>query len=201
MTEKDALSMVQMEAVLDNAPVAIFVSAISDRRLLYSNRRAKEQFLGVELPGTFCYMVAGHTREMSRTGLKLREYHHPRNGRVYQLSGMLIDWAGEPAHIEYILDITEKKQEELLHRKTEEELSTTFGSVPCGLCVYECKNGRIVPVFHNPAFYELFCGTHSQCRAGDELFGRASGGFTRAVRENWQDSSGRRYDAAYLSPL
>lgn len=176
MTERDALSKDQMVTVLDNAPVAIFVSAISDRRLLYSNRRAKDQFSGAKRPNAACYTVAGfsepcpfcHVGEMSPAGFKIREFHHPCNGRIYQLSGMLIDWAGEPAHIEYILDITEKKQEELLHRKAEEELKTTFGSVPCGLCVYELIDGRILPVFHNPAFYELMGYSEEHIRSVEQ---------------------------------
>ena len=44
MTTKDSLSMNQLKAVLDNAPVAVFVSATRDYRLLYTNRLARELF-------------------------------------------------------------------------------------------------------------------------------------------------------------
>ena len=92
---------------------------------------------------------------MSRTELRVREYHHPGNHRIYQLSGKLIDWAGEPAHIEYFLDITDEKREKENHRKAEKDLRTTLGSLPCGLCVYRLEGSRIIPVFHNQAFYEM----------------------------------------------
>ena len=163
MTTKDSLSMNQLKAVLDNAPVAVFVSATRDYRLLYTNRLARELFPEAGRTDAACYAVAGfdkpcpscHAGEMSRTELRVREYHHPGNHRIYQLSGKLIDWAGEPAHIEYFLDITDEKREKENHRKAEKDLRTTLGSLPCGLCVYRLEGSRIIPVFHNQAFYEM----------------------------------------------
>lgn len=32
---------------------------------------------------------------------------------------------------------------------------TVFDSIPCGLCVYRIDGGRIVPLFHNHAFFEI----------------------------------------------
>ena len=57
--------------------------------------------MGFERPCPFC-----RVGEMSDTEPHVRE--HVRGGRVYQLSGKVIDWAGIPAHLEYIHDITEK---------------------------------------------------------------------------------------------
>ena len=113
----------QMAQVLDNAPVAILVSALESRELLYCNRLAKES---LQLDGDggklTCYRAAGfqepcpfcHAGQMSSCELLERIYHHPLNGRAYQLSGKLIDWAGQPAHIEYILDVTDRQREFLL---------------------------------------------------------------------------------------
>ncbi len=47
---------------------------------------------------------------MNRSKLLVREYRHPVSRRIYQLSGKLIDWGEEEAHVEYILDITERKK-------------------------------------------------------------------------------------------
>ena len=36
-----------------------------------------------------------------------------------------------------------------------EKLKTVLNNIPSGLCIYQMKNGRIYPVFHNPAFYTI----------------------------------------------
>ena len=167
------LSTDQMAAVLDNAPVAIYVSALESWKLLYANHAAKSLLLrepdGEEIT---CYQAAGFDKpcpfckagRMSRTELFVREYHHPVNRRIYQLSGKIIDWAGKSAHIEYVMDITDKKREEDRSEELKRELQETFTSVPCGLCVYRYENGQIAPIFHNPAFFEImgYSGEHIQ---------------------------------------
>lgn len=47
---------------------------------------------------------------MRRDDILVREYRHPLNGRVYQLSGKLVDWGDRPAHIEYVRDVTEQRR-------------------------------------------------------------------------------------------
>ena len=160
---KDNLSMEQMTAVLDNVPAAVFVSAADSPALLYANRLALEMFPEAALPGACCYHISGfdspcpfcRTEKMSRSELTVREYQHPVNHRIYQLSGKLIDWGDTEAHIEYILDITNKKQEETRLKKSERELSTIFNNISCGLCIYQIENERFSPVFHNKVFYEI----------------------------------------------
>ncbi|MBU5627298.1 PAS domain-containing protein [Oscillibacter sp. MSJ-2] len=155
--------MEQLSAVLDNVPAAVFVSAVNDRRLLYFNRLAREMFPQTGRAAAACYTVAGfeevcpfcRSGKMSRSELLVREYHHPVDHRIYQLSGKLIDWAGEEAHIEYILDITERKREEEALKRSEREMSETFDSISCGLCIYQIRGSNISPLFHNRAFYEL----------------------------------------------
>lgn len=203
MMQENLLSVNQMAAVLDNAPVAVFVSSLETKELLYANRLAKETFL--RRPGhagDTCYHVAGfdgpcpfcHAKSMNRSQLQVREFCHPLNGRFYQLSGKTIDWSSQPAHIEYIIDITEKKREEESTRSLSAELQTTFSSIPCGLCVYRFEGTQIKPLFHNPAFYEImgysqqhireietrtdFLGVHPEDLAG--LKNRIS----EAVRDN-----------------
>lgn len=110
-----------------------------------------------------CYHIAGyqsacpfcHAGRMSRDDVLVREYRHPLNGRVYQLSGKLVDWGDRPAHIEYVRDVTEQRAESERADRLQEGLKETFTSVPCGLCVYRIEWPEIVPLFHNPAFYEV----------------------------------------------
>ncbi|MBT9775081.1 PAS domain-containing protein [Clostridium sp. MCC353] len=153
-----------MTAVLDNAPVAIYVSATDNWELLYANHLATEIMMqNSGTVGTTCYSAAGfrepcpfcNAKKMSGTELMVREFHHPSDGRIYQLSGKLIDWEGRPAHIEYIMDITEKKREEDSAKALKELLQVTFSSIPCGLCVYRHDGKKILPLFHNPAFYSI----------------------------------------------
>lgn len=164
MMENNMLSVEHMTAMLDLSPMAVFVASVETREVYYANRLAKEKMLQHAGGQTICcYHAAGfdrpcafcHTDQASCTELLVREFCHPVDGRVYQISGKLIDWDGKLAHIEYILDITNRKREEELSRKLKEELQTTFSSIPCGLCVYQVVDGQISPLFHNPAFYEI----------------------------------------------
>lgn len=158
------LSTDQMEAILDNAPVGIYVSASENMELLYANQLVRDLlFQNQVFDGITCYQAAGyekpcpfcHARDMSREELMVREFHSPLNNRTYQLSGKIIDWGDKSAHIEYILDITDKKREEVQSKAVKEELQTTFANIPCGLCVYQYSDGSISPLFHNKAFYEI----------------------------------------------
>lgn len=153
-----------MTSVLDNVPVSILVSDPGSRRLLYANRLARDTFLrGDGTAGRCCYHLAGfdrpcpfcHSGRMSRSELYVREFCHPETHRTYQLSGKLIDWNGAPAHIEYVEDVTRRKQEEARAQALREQLESTLSCIPCGLCVYCIDGDKLSPVFHNPAFYTV----------------------------------------------
>ena len=171
------LSPEQTTAILDNAPVAVYVSALETYELLYANGRAKKILLTVDgKPGDTCYQAVGLDRpcpfcrvsSMNRSELTTRKFRHPGNQRVYQLSGMLIDWNGRAAHIEYIMDITEAQKEDDRNKALKEELVATFSSIPSGLCVYRYENGRITPIFHNPAFYIIMGYSEKHVKAVEE---------------------------------
>ena len=164
MSEEIPLTADQMAVMLDHAPAAIYVTAIDNWELLYANRTAEEMLLSQkDSQARTCYQAAGYEKpcpfcqvgKMDHTRYLVREFRYPANGRIYQLSGKLIDWSGRPAHIEYILDITGRKQEEDSLRTLKEELQTAFCSIPCGLCVYQYDGKKISPLSHNPAFYEI----------------------------------------------
>ena len=151
----------RLSLILDHAPVAVYVSALDTWEILYANRLAAE-LLGCRPGcGATCYGLMGFERpcpfcrvgEMSDTEPHVRE--HVRGGRVYQLSGKVIDWAGIPAHLEYIHDITEKKRAEEASTALTRELRSLLDNMPGGLCVYRFDGEKLSPVFHNPAFYNL----------------------------------------------
>lgn len=158
------LSANQMAAILDNEPVAIYVNAVDSRELLYANQMARNEFLNKgDKAGLTCYEAAGfdepcwfcREKEMNRETLLSREFRHPVTQRSYQLCGKIIDWDGRDAHIEYIMDITDRKREEDQSNALKEQLESIFSSIPGGLCVYRYVDGKIFPVYHNTTFYEI----------------------------------------------
>ena len=104
MIQDSPLSREQTAAVLDNMPVAVYVSAVDNWELLFANRMAKKLFLRKpDRQVNTCYYLAGfdepcpfcRAEQMSRTELFVREFQHPGNQRTYQLSGKRIDWDGK----------------------------------------------------------------------------------------------------------
>lgn len=158
------LSLEQLSAILDNAPVAVYVSAMDNHELLYANCKAKQLFLKQsESKGMKCYEAAGFDQpcsfcqiaRMIDSELLVREFHHPENDNIYELSGKVIDWNGRKAHIEYVVDITDKKHKEVRTNLLVEELKSTFCNIPTGLCIYCIENDQIIPYFHNSAFFKI----------------------------------------------
>ena len=103
-----ALSISQTTAVLENAPVAIYVSTVDTRELLYANSMAKELFPQVDLAqGATCYQAVGFDQpcpfcqadRLERSKLFVRKFRHPGSQKTYQLSGKLIDWDLSLIHI------------------------------------------------------------------------------------------------------
>lgn len=158
------VTMEQMTEILDNTPTAIYVTAADDYELMYANRAAKKVLGWSSFPsGAKCYELAGFSvpcpfcqvKNMRRDSLLVREFSFASAARIFQLSGKFIDWAGRLAHIEYIEDVTEKKQAAEQVAAREKDLRETVASIPCGLSVYRFDKGEISPVFHNNAFYRI----------------------------------------------
>lgn len=152
MRENEIRSNEQMAAVLDYAPNAVIVSSVISNRLIYTNKMARElmvnqlnqtesvcyRSLGFDSPCPFC-----HACDDNHTGVTVREYRNPVNRRVYQRTKKQIDWAGEKAYIEYLLDITEKKQEEQAQLK----LNHLVNSIPGGIASYRVEGEHFVPLY------------------------------------------------------
>lgn len=146
----------QTLALLENAPVSILVSALDDYTLLYANLPARALFSAPTPAGKgTCYAAAGFNKpcpfckadQMRRDEPLVREFRHPLNGRLYQLSGKLVDWRGRPAHIEYITDITELAAKEGVARALSEELQAAnqkmqdiVNSIPGGVAIYKISD-------------------------------------------------------------
>lgn len=149
MNDNDTFSINQLKSILDNSPVAVIVSALDNRELLYANKAAAAMIVP-ECRGhrTSCYQAFGHSKPCptcpaGQAGGErpvCRELYVPEYGRTYQFSGKDADWAGRPAHIEYISDISEQK-------RLEREQDHLINSIPGGIASYEVKDGRFIPLY------------------------------------------------------
>ena len=119
-------TLCHMQDMLNDAPMAVYVSATDNYELLYANKLARQLFLNErEYCGMTCYEAAGfdqlcpfcHMDKISRTDYYIRDFTFPGDGRTYRLYGKIIDWDRRPAHIEYILDHTDQTiSDKLLHQ-------------------------------------------------------------------------------------
>lgn len=101
MIREVSLSADQVKALMDHAPMAVCVSSADTYKILYAKRLARDIFMPQEgAEQRCCYQVAGFDEpcrfcredKMSREVLLTREYYHPVNGRIYQLSGKMMEW-------------------------------------------------------------------------------------------------------------
>lgn len=156
MTEDVILSMGQLESILDNSPTSVIISALDDRELLYANQAARTmispKYRGKRMT---CYQAFGYDTPckacpagMAGDEPVLRELLIPENGHTYRFTGRDIDWAGRPAHIEYIADISRQKQVEC-------ELDHLVNSIPGGIASYEIKGSRFIPLYYSDGVMEI----------------------------------------------
>ena len=149
MTQVPLPTTDQLSAALDNAPVAIYVCALDSLKLLYANRLASALFLKApDIRGLTCYRAAGmeapcpfcRRGELSRDKLLVREFRHPATGRIYQLSGKLLDWGGRDAHIEYITDVTDQQRLERELASSKEKTEDIINAIPGGVAIYRVSD-------------------------------------------------------------
>lgn len=152
--EKCMLSVNQLTTVLDYAPVAVLVSGLDDYELIYRNKLA-EKFLSNEpgKSGMKCYEAAGRYTSCplcENGGSDENEtmvHQFQVDNRIYQCSGKIIHWEDRPAHIEYILDVTEEQKEKERARVFKEELSKmneklqfVINTIPGGIAIYKISD-------------------------------------------------------------
>ncbi len=163
----------QPAAVLRDAPVAVVVSAQESRTLLYANDLACRLFLRDYRPGITCYEAAGYDRpcpfcgqgEPDRPEPTVKHFFDQGSRRLYQINAKLTEWEGEPARIEYITDVSEIRTKGEQAGRRPEDYERTFGSLPCGFCIYRYENGEIRPLYHNPAFYRIMGYSEEEIRS------------------------------------
>lgn len=66
----------------------------------------------------------------------------------------------------------EQNQEREWRKKTEEEIRSTLGNIPCGLCIYRLEGRRLYPEFQSQLFYEImgYSREHIQSAKQETLY-------------------------------
>lgn len=122
MTGNSLLSMDQMTEVLDGMPVAIYVRAEADGRLLYANPMAQELFFRSSCPENICFD---------------REFQNPADGRIYQCHGKAIDWGGIPAYMGHLQEVSSQKLMEEELSDANEKMQEIINAIPGGVAIYK----------------------------------------------------------------
>ena len=141
----------QLLAVLDHAPVAILVSRLDNYELIYRNKLAEKFFPNEPgKTGMKCYEAATPCPLWESSGIDENETlvrQFQVDNRIYRRSGNIIHWGDRPAHIEYILDVTEEQREKERARVFKEELSKmnekmqfVINTIPGGIAIYKISD-------------------------------------------------------------
>ncbi|MDD2978854.1 MAG: response regulator [Hespellia sp.] len=160
--------MTQLYANLVNeSQSAIYVSDTRNYELLHINQKGldlagkeRQNTIGKKCyeflfdqtsPCEFCKIHLMHHDEFF-----CRDVRYPMNGGVYHLRGKLTDWNGIEAHVEYIEDVTQRRETEQKNKELMDQLSSVIEHVPGGMCLYLADQDGIHPLVHNQAFYKIF---------------------------------------------
>lgn len=158
MEQENAFAVKQMEELLDNAPLAVYVRAYGCQKLLYANRMARELDLEDAV-----FVQSGETNLSGCTNF---EFQDPKTCRIYHGSRRLISWNEQDAYMEYLSDITDKKleedrlraaKEELISdlKETELEMSHLINSIPGGIASFRVEEGRFIPTYFSDGVMAL----------------------------------------------
>lgn len=149
-------SVDHMAAILEHAPIAIYVSAADNQELLYANQLARELFFP-EADGQRidCFQKENLKELISVCRAGKRDQFEPQvcelryqgEVRSYQISSNFIEWNGKRAQIEYIQDITEIRREK-------EQSKALINAIPGGVAIYKLSDS-IETVYFSDGVPEL----------------------------------------------
>lgn len=131
---------------------------------VYANRKCYEVLFDRTSPCKFCKM-----EEMRSDGFVQRDFVYPTDGRTYQMRGKLTNWNGIHAHVEYIEDVTEERENkqrmqkvqgemEVLHQKTQDALDSyqaLVNTVPGGIALYEIAEEKVLTRYYSDGLCAL----------------------------------------------
>ncbi|NLU23597.1 MAG: response regulator [Clostridiales bacterium] len=124
--------------------------AIGKEGVDYSHKKCYEFLLDRTSPCEFCKINC-----LRKDGYMRRDFVYPVNGKTYSMRGKLADWNGIPAHVEYVEDVTEIRQSEQRNEDLNRQIRSMMENTPDGLCMYRVAEGKLHPLLHNQAFYDM----------------------------------------------
>lgn len=147
----------QME-LLNMADMAVHVIDAETYELYYSND-AGFTLLGQkphDYRGQKCYEAifglaepCGHcTKGLTMAGVSHHDAYVPQTGRIASGVSCIAPWNGRRVIVEYIADVTEQ-------RNLERQMRALVDNAPGGLCLYQWKDERLVPLFLSDYFSQL----------------------------------------------
>lgn len=119
--------------IVKNSPSAIYICNANTYELLYLNESGRSMSgVGTQsIGGKKCYEALMHLQapcpfckmdQMSKDAFCVRSFTHPSSHETYIMKGKRVDWNGIDAHIEYIVDDTERtNSHNELHKKLKEQ--------------------------------------------------------------------------------
>ena len=154
----------QFLSIFENIDESIYVTDPDTYEILYVNQTIQtafnkelvgkicyEEFQGFESPCEFC---TNDIIQKQKPKPYFWEYHHPNLNRDYAIIDRIIDWPdGRNVRFEFARDITERKQNDMALKKSEQQFRDLFNSINDLVYIQDIK-GCFTSV--NPAMLRLF---------------------------------------------
>ncbi len=151
------------QAIIEQSNTGVYVTRVASHELLYINETALKwgKLFGIDYKGKTCHKLFNDSdtpctfcrlHELKQGEHSVREFTNPKYGKTFEMTGSLIEWCGEEAHIEYIRDITEKNHIEEENKQISRKI---VEQIPCGIVVYAYDGKTITPLHHNEHFFDI----------------------------------------------
>ncbi|MEG2543847.1 MAG: sensor domain-containing diguanylate cyclase [Longicatena sp.] len=158
--------LTNMEWLLDETSNGIYISDYNTYDLLYLNQKTRDlcNVKGDEYLGKKCYKVLlGNDKpcdfckmnQMKFGELYEREVVIEKNNMNAILKGKIFNWNGIKAHVEFVIDNTQRA---LIHQKlkdTAAHLQNLMDSIPGGIGIFEVDGDNIQVPYLNEGFFAL----------------------------------------------
>ena len=167
----------QYRVLMDNAGEAIFIA--QEGMLQYVNKKTEElsgytqEELRSQPLSTFIYgedralVLNRHVKRRQGaeipTRYSFRIVHKSGDVRWVEVNAVVVDWQGTVATLNFLRDITERKQAEEELRQSEEKFSTAFQTSPYAITITRAKDGAFIEV--NDAFSSITGFTREEALA------------------------------------
>ena len=148
-----------IDKIIENGKTLVMIVDVKTHEVLFANKAAKD-FTGESsaVEGSKCFSFL-HNKDAICENCYLKrlkekndftdEYFDQKSGRYFQITFNKIDWYGKEASVIYMDDKTTSKILQLKLEEEKQSLAKIIDSIPCGIAVFEKKNGEIHRILVN----------------------------------------------------